>query len=147
MSPYEAVVVACRPAKKLMEHKRKLERKADDKKAREEERKRKAAAERAKREKADGEPKKPEPSSMPNLGGLFSDPELLKIFQDPELAPAFQDIMANPGNMFKYMNNPKFASLLNLMKTKFMPSGGAQSGTKADTEKQEEKGPTTDDVD
>ncbi|KHJ44714.1 hypothetical protein D918_04949 [Trichuris suis] len=136
------------PAKKLMEHKRKLERKADDRKARQEERYRKAAEEQAKREKADGEAKKPEePSSMPNLGGLFSDPELLKIFQDPELAPAFQDIMANPGNMFKYMNNPKFASLLNLMKTKFMPPGGAQGGANAGTQNQEEKGPTTDDVD
>lgn len=106
-------------AKKIEAHRVKQERKKAEKKLRErQERVKKAqrAYEKA-RAKATKKSKKDEKmGGASGMGGMppFSNPEILEAFRDPEVAAAFQDIMANPGNIMKYQNNPKVMKLVTL---------------------------------
>ncbi|GLH01153.1 Hsc70-interacting protein [Gryllus bimaculatus] len=59
---------------------------------------------------------------------LLNDPEILTAFQDPEVAAAFQDISANPANIIKYQSNPKVATVINKLASKFGGMGGGMGG-------------------
>ncbi|XP_022648844.1 hsc70-interacting protein-like [Varroa jacobsoni] len=121
-------------AKKLHDHKRKLERKRVDKEVRErQERVRRAQEERKKAEGTFSG----SPGGFPGMPGgfygdlqkqlaeLFKDPEVMKAFQDPEVAQAFQDITTNPANMMKYQGNPKVMALVTKLMGKMGIGGGA----------------------
>lgn len=45
-------------------------------------------------------------------GGMGGAEDLLSALNDPEVAAAFQDIMSNPGNISKYLGNPKIMKLV-----------------------------------
>lgn len=125
-------------AKKLMEHKRRMERKREEKEVtakKERVQKAREAAQKARKEQEERDSHRFSggyPGSrgagmggmggmggLGNLGSLFQDPELLQAFQDPEVSAAFADISQNPANMAKYANNPKIQNLLKKMQGKF----------------------------
>lgn len=64
------------------------------------------------------------PFGMPGLGELFNDPEVLNAMKDPEVMAAFQDVAQNPGNIAKYQGNPKVMALITKLSSKF---GGPQA--------------------
>uniref|UniRef100_A0A672HB66 ST13 Hsp70 interacting protein n=1 Tax=Salarias fasciatus TaxID=181472 RepID=A0A672HB66_SALFA len=120
-------------ANKIMEHRRKYERKREEKELREKQERLKKAREehaRAQREEearqfgggyfpgAAGFPGG-NPPGMPGLGELLKDPELLNAMKDPEVMAAFQDVAQNPSNISKYQNNPKIMALVTKLSTKF----------------------------
>jgi len=138
-------------AKKVAEHKRKYERKAEERELRERrERVRRAQEARKKaQEEAEaaagpggmpggfpgGMPGGGMPGGMPfNMGGgagggpdlsaLFSDPEVMAAMQDPEVMQAFSDVSQNPANMAKYENNPKIKRVIEKLSGKFGGMGG-----------------------
>ncbi|XP_059408660.1 hsc70-interacting protein-like isoform X2 [Carassius carassius] len=125
-------------ANKIVEHRRKYERKREEREIRaRQERVKKAREEheRAQREEearqqaggarggfpggAGGAP----PFGMPGLNELFNDPEVLMAMQDPEVMAAFQDVAQNPANISKYQSNPKILAVINKLSSKF---GGQQ---------------------
>ncbi|XP_005808871.1 hsc70-interacting protein [Xiphophorus maculatus] len=121
-------------ANKIMEHRRKYERKREEKEIKEKQERIKKAREehvRAQREEearqfgggffpgAAGFPGGVPPGGMPGLGELFKDPELLNAMKDPEVMAAFQDVAQNPANISKYQNNPKIMALVTKLSTKF----------------------------
>ncbi|XP_075544388.1 putative protein FAM10A4 [Dermacentor variabilis] len=125
-------------AKKLQEHRRKWERKREERELKERaERVRKAREEQQRKyeqqqkEQLDdddlgGMPGFPGgmPGGMPGgLGDCLQDPEILAAFQDPEVAAAFQDISRNPLNIGKYQSNPKIKNIMAKMAAKM----GAQA--------------------
>uniref|UniRef100_A0A8C9X2G2 ST13 Hsp70 interacting protein n=1 Tax=Sander lucioperca TaxID=283035 RepID=A0A8C9X2G2_SANLU len=59
------------------------------------------------------------PAGMPGLGELLKDPELLNAMKDPEVMTAFQDVAQNPANISKYQNNPKIMALVTKLSSKF----------------------------
>ncbi|XP_040919004.1 hsc70-interacting protein isoform X2 [Toxotes jaculatrix] len=121
-------------ANKIMEHRRKYERKREEKEIREKQERIKKAREehvRAQREEearqfggpgffpgAAGFPGGA-PAGMPGLGELLKDPELLNAMKDPEVMAAFQDVAQNPSNISKYQNNPKIMALVTKLSAKF----------------------------
>ncbi|XP_048847099.1 hsc70-interacting protein-like [Brienomyrus brachyistius] len=126
-------------ANRIIEHRRKYERKREEREIRErQERVKKAKEEhvRAQREQEarqqaggtpggfPGFPGGAPPFGMPGLGDLLNDPELLMAMKDPEVMAAFQDVAQNPANITKYQNNPKVMALISKLSTKF---GGAQA--------------------
>ncbi|XP_038612129.1 hsc70-interacting protein [Tachyglossus aculeatus] len=58
-------------------------------------------------------------AGMPGLNEILSDPEVLAAMQDPEVMVAFQDVAQNPANMSKYQNNPKVMNLISKLSAKF----------------------------
>ncbi|ELW64446.1 Hsc70-interacting protein [Tupaia chinensis] len=50
---------------------------------------------------------------------ILSDPEVLAAMQDPEVMVAFQDVAQNPANMSKYQSNPKVMNLISKLSAKF----------------------------
>ncbi|XP_024056176.1 hsc70-interacting protein [Terrapene carolina triunguis] len=128
-------------AQKIAEHRRKYERKREEKeikerlervkKAREEHEK--AQREEEARQQAGGAPfggfpggfpggmpgGMPGMAGMPGLNEILSDPEVLAAMQDPEVMVAFQDVAQNPANMSKYQNNPKVMNLISKLSAKF----------------------------
>ncbi|XP_056309429.1 hsc70-interacting protein [Danio aesculapii] len=126
-------------ANKIIDHRRKYERKREEREIRaRQERVKKAREEheRAQREEearqqagggggagAGGFPGFPGgagfPGGMPGFNNLFNDPEVLMAMQDPEVMAAFQDVAQNPANIAKYQSNPKIMALINKLSSKF----------------------------
>uniref|UniRef100_A0A914I6D2 STI1 domain-containing protein n=1 Tax=Globodera rostochiensis TaxID=31243 RepID=A0A914I6D2_GLORO len=119
-------------AKKLQEHERTNQRRAEEKDQRERlERVRRAqeANKRAKERATENE----EPEEEGHFGmGMFTelfkelsdDPELLNaIKNDPSLIQKLMEIMQNPANMMKYMNDPNVQKILGKLGNKFGASG------------------------
>lgn len=119
-------------ARKLEEHRRKYERKRAEKDMKEKlERARHMREEHAKAAAAATETSGDDGGGAPGMGDFYqflNDPEILQAFQDPEVAAAFQDISANPANIIKYQNNPKIASIINKLASKFGGGGGGGFG-------------------
>ncbi|XP_037113437.1 hsc70-interacting protein isoform X2 [Syngnathus acus] len=130
-------------ANRIIEHRRKYERKREEREIKEkQERIKKAREEHAKAQKEEearggaggagagffpggtgfpgGFPGGA--AGMPGLNDLLQDPELLTAMQDPEVMAAFQDVAQNPANIAKYQNNPKVMALVTKLSSKF---GGA----------------------
>ncbi|KAM3598824.1 uncharacterized protein V6R79_023089 [Siganus canaliculatus] len=123
-------------ANKIIEHRRKYERKREEKEIKEKQERIKKAREehaRAQREEearqsgggffpgAAGAAGFPggAPPGMPGLGDFLKDPELLNAMKDPEVMAAFQDVAQNPANIAKYQNNPKIMALVTKLSAKF----------------------------
>ncbi|XP_037544803.1 hsc70-interacting protein [Nematolebias whitei] len=121
-------------ANKIQEHRRKYERKREEKEIKDKQERIKKAREehaRAQREEearhsgagffpgAGGFPGGAGAAGMPDLGDLFKDPELLNAMKDPEVMAAFQDVAQNPANISKYQNNPKVMALVTKLSSKF----------------------------
>ncbi|KPP56978.1 hsc70-interacting protein-like [Scleropages formosus] len=126
-------------ANKIIEHRRKYERKREEREIREKkERVKKAREEHERARQVRGQPwvlnegrggagafpGGAPPFGMPGLGDLFNDPEVLTALKDPEVMAAFQDVAQNPANIAKYQNNPKIMALINQLSAKF---GGPQA--------------------
>lgn len=120
-------------ANKIMEHRRKYERKKEEKEVREKQERIKKAREEHARAQREEEARQfgggafPGPAGfpgggppgMPGLGELLKDPELLNAMKDPEVMAAFQDVAQNPANISKYQNNPKIMALVTKLSSKF----------------------------
>lgn len=119
-------------ANRIIEHRRKYERKREEKEVKQKQERVKKAREehaRAQREEesrqfggffpgAAGFPGG-NPAGIPGLGDLLKDPELLNTMKDPEVMAAFQDVAQNPSNIAKYQNNPKIMALVSRLSSKF----------------------------
>ncbi|KAG2463682.1 F10A1 protein, partial [Polypterus senegalus] len=128
-------------AQKIVEHRRKYERKREEKEIRERMDRVKKAREEHERAQREEEERRQasgahgggfpggagfpgaSPFNMPGLNEIFSDPEVLMAMKDPEVMAAFQDVAQNPANISKYQGNPKIMNLMNKLSAKF---GGAQ---------------------
>ncbi|XP_039972263.1 hsc70-interacting protein isoform X2 [Xiphias gladius] len=119
-------------ANKIMEHRRKYERKREEKDLREKQERIKKAREEHARAQREEEARQfggffpgpagfpgGAPAGMPGLGELLKDPELLSAMKDPEVMAAFQDVAQNPANIAKYQNNPKIMALVTKLSAKF----------------------------
>ncbi|XP_075940988.1 hsc70-interacting protein [Anarhichas minor] len=132
-------------ATKIIEHRRKYQRKRDEKEVKEKQERVKKAREEHARAQREEEARQsgggggggsgggggggffpgpagfPEgaPAGMPGLGELLKDPELLNAMKDPEVMTAFQDVAQNPANISKYQNNPKIMALVTKLSSKF----------------------------
>ncbi|XP_040262488.1 hsc70-interacting protein [Bufo bufo] len=131
-------------AQKIVEHKRKYERKRQEKEINERKERLKKAKEEHERAQREEEARRqagaqfggfPEgfPGGMPGMAGGFpggmagmpgvseilSDPEVLTAMQDPEVMAAFQDVAQNPANISKYQSNPKVMNLISKLSSKF----------------------------
>ncbi|XP_012708418.1 hsc70-interacting protein [Fundulus heteroclitus] len=120
-------------ANKILEHRRKYERKREEKEIKEKQERIKKAREEHARAQREEEARQfgggffPGPSGfpggapagMPGLGELFTDPELLNAMKDPEVMAAFQDVAQNPANISKYQSNPKIMALVTKLSAKF----------------------------
>ncbi|XP_024128317.1 hsc70-interacting protein [Oryzias melastigma] len=122
-------------ANKIIEHRRKYERKREEREIKDRQERIKKAREehaRAQREEetrhfgagAGGFPGAAGfpgggPAGMPGLGDLLKDPEVLNAMKDPEVMAAFQDVAQNPANISKYQNNPKIMALASKLSSKF----------------------------
>ncbi|VEL17005.1 unnamed protein product [Protopolystoma xenopodis] len=118
---YEAIKLLEPKHKLIIEHKRKYERKREDKldkQRRERARKAREAAEQAYKDNDSG------PSCPDNAEDIFSDPELTASLQDPEVMAAFVDLMKNPSSISKYASNPKIMKSV----TKLKNFGGGMGG-------------------
>ncbi|KAI3360104.1 hypothetical protein L3Q82_014426 [Scortum barcoo] len=120
-------------ANKIIEHRRKYERKREEKDIREKQERIKKAREEHARAQREEEARQfgggffPGPAGfpggaqagMPGLGEFLKDPELLNAMKDPEVMAAFQDVAQNPANIAKYQNNPKIMALVTKLSAKF----------------------------
>ncbi|XP_030591195.1 hsc70-interacting protein isoform X2 [Archocentrus centrarchus] len=120
-------------ANKIMEHRRKYERKREEKEIKEKQERIKKAREEHARAQREEEARQagggffPGPAGfpggaapgMPGLGEFLKDPELLNAMKDPEVMAAFQDVAQNPANIAKYQNNPKIMALVTKLSSKF----------------------------
>ncbi|XP_077358512.1 hsc70-interacting protein isoform X2 [Festucalex cinctus] len=119
-------------ANRIIEHRRKYERKREEREIKEkQERVKKAREEHARAQKeeeargAGGGGPRTFPgfpggaAGMPGLNDLLQDPELLTAMQDPEVMAAFQDVAQNPANIANYKSHPKIMALLTKLGTKF----------------------------
>ncbi|XP_043493226.1 putative protein FAM10A4 [Polistes fuscatus] len=90
-------------ARKIEEHKRKKERKLEEKL------KQTTEDENVKKAKEE----KPAKANVEEGASQFlKDPELLESFLDPEVLEAFKDIDANPSNFLKYCQNKKIVAFI-----------------------------------
>ncbi|TRY54942.1 hypothetical protein DNTS_020705 [Danionella cerebrum] len=119
-------------ANKIMEHRRKYERKREEREIRaRQERVKKAREEHEKAQREEDARQQAGgahggfpggagfPGGMPGLNNLFNDPEVLMAMQDPDVMAAFQDVAQNPANIAKYQSNPKIMALINKLSSKF----------------------------
>jgi len=120
-------------ANKIMEHRRKYERKKEEKDIKEKQERLKKAREEHARAQREEEARQfgggffpgpagfpgGAPPGMPGLGELLKDPEVLNAMKDPEVMVAFQDVAQNPANIAKYQNNPKIMALVTKLSAKF----------------------------
>ncbi|NWU65119.1 F10A1 protein, partial [Pterocles burchelli] len=126
-------------AQKIAEHRRKYERKREEKEIKERMERVKKAREEHERAQREEEARRQAggaqfggfpgilflsgfpwaaPGGMPGLNEILSDPEVLVAVQDPEVMAAFQDVVQNPANMSKYQNNPKVMNLISKLSAK-----------------------------
>ncbi|NWR78935.1 F10A1 protein, partial [Centropus bengalensis] len=121
-------------AQKIAEHRRKYERKREEKEIKERMERVKKAREEHERAQREEEARRQAggaqfggfpggfpfgmPGGMPGLNEILSDPEVLVAMQDPEVMTAFQDVVQNPANMSKYQNNPKVMNLISKLSAK-----------------------------
>ncbi|XP_056609836.1 hsc70-interacting protein isoform X2 [Triplophysa dalaica] len=131
-------------ANKIIDHRRKYERKREEREIRTRQERVKKAREEHEKAHKEQEARQPSgggaqggfpgfpggagfpggsPFGMPGLDGLLKDPEVLMAMQDPEVMAAFQDVAQNPANIAKYQSNPKIMALINKLSSKF---GGEQ---------------------
>ncbi|XP_069052992.1 hsc70-interacting protein [Lepisosteus oculatus] len=127
-------------ANKIAEHRRKYERKREEREIREKRDRVKKAREEHERAQREEEARQQSsgahggfpggagfpggvPFGMPGLNEIFNDPEVLMAMKDPEVMAAFQDVAQNPANISKYQSNPKIMALITKLSAKF---GGAQ---------------------
>lgn len=117
-------------AKKIEEHKRKYERKRAEKEQHERvERVRRAREEHAKASAAQQQNLGDDiGSDASSIFGLLNDPELMEAFKDPEVSAAFQEISKNPASYMKYQSNPKIATIINKMASKYSNMTGGFGG-------------------
>ncbi|NXU74068.1 F10A1 protein, partial [Oreotrochilus melanogaster] len=128
-------------AQKIAEHRRKYERKREEKEIKERMERVKKAREEHERAQREEEARRqaggaqfggfpggfpgampggmPGMAGMPGLNEILSDPEFLAAMQDTEVMLAFQDVAQNPANMCKYQNNPKVMNLISKLSAKF----------------------------
>ncbi|XP_070704740.1 hsc70-interacting protein [Pempheris klunzingeri] len=120
-------------ANKIIEHRRKYERKREEKEIKEKQERVKKAREEHARAQREEEARQSgggffpgpagfpggAPAGMPGLGDFLKDPELLNAMKDPEVMAAFQDVAQNPANIAKYQNNPKIMALVTKLSAKF----------------------------
>ncbi|CAI5674619.1 unnamed protein product [Oreochromis niloticus] len=120
-------------ANKIIEHRRKYERKREEKEIKEKQERIKKAREEHARAQREEEARQAGggffPGGFPGgagagpgmagLGELLKDPELLNAMKDPEVMAAFQDVAQNPANIAKYQNNPKIMALVTKLSSKF----------------------------
>lgn len=125
-------------ANKIIEHRRKYERKREEKEIKEKQERVKKAREEHARAQREEEARQfggggggggffpgpagfpgGAPAGMPGLGDFLKDPELLNAMKDPEVMAAFQDVAQNPANIAKYQNNPKIMALVTKLSAKF----------------------------
>lgn len=120
-------------ANKISEHRRKYERKREEKEVREKQERIKKAREEHARAQREEEARQAgggffpgpagfpggAPAGMPGFGDFLKDPELLNAMKDPEVMAAFQEVAQNPANIAKYQNNPKIMALVTKLSTKF----------------------------
>ncbi|KAF0032434.1 hypothetical protein F2P81_014724 [Scophthalmus maximus] len=120
-------------ANKIMEHRRKYERKREEREVKEKQERIKKAREEHARAQRDEEGRQfgggffpgpagfpgGAPPGMPGLSELLTDPELLNAMKDPEVMAAFQDVAQNPANISKYQSNPKVMALVTKLSAKF----------------------------
>jgi suppressor of tumorigenicity protein 13 len=108
-------------AKKILEHKRKYARKAEEKEIRQRMRRVKKAREAYERAKQE------EPAQTSDYGfspeDMVNDPDLLEMLKDPEVMQAMNEIMVDQSKMAKYANNPKIRTVLEKMQSKFYGGG------------------------
>lgn len=120
--------------KKIFEHKRKHERKLEEREERKRQERRKRAQEAYEKSKA--EPKSccaedDECDAQSGAGGIpafLNDPEIMTAFKDPEVMKAFAEVSQNPMNMAKYQNNPKVMKVLEKLASK-MGTGQGMPGS------------------
>ncbi|KAF7459685.1 Hypothetical predicted protein [Marmota monax] len=130
-------------AQKIAEHRRKYERKREEREIKERIERVKKAQEEHERAQREEEARRqagaqfgsfpggfpggrpgmgggmPGMAGMPGLNEILSDPEVLAAMQDPEVMVAFQDVAQNPANMSKYQSNPKVMNLISKLSAKF----------------------------
>ncbi|XP_032393150.1 hsc70-interacting protein [Etheostoma spectabile] len=120
-------------ANKIIEHRRKYERKREERDVKQKQERIKKAREEHARAQREEEGRQfgggffpgpagfpgGAPAGMPGLGELLKDPELLNAMKDPEVMTAFQDVAQNPANISKYQNNPKIMALVTKLSSKF----------------------------
>ncbi|XP_059203042.1 hsc70-interacting protein [Centropristis striata] len=120
-------------ANKIIEHRRKYERKREEKDVKEKQERIKKAREEHARAQREEEARQfgggffpgpagfpgGAPPGMPGLGELLKDPEVLNAMKDAEVMAAFQDVAQNPANISKYQNNPKIMALVSKLSSKF----------------------------
>lgn len=103
-------------AKKIEQHKLKQERKKIEREERQRKERIRKAQEANRKAREEGVHAEAHasagtgPSGADFMGGDAGD--FLNAFKDPEVAAAMQDILQNPGNISKYMGNPKIMNLL-----------------------------------
>uniref|UniRef100_A0A4W2GMQ8 STI1 domain-containing protein n=2 Tax=Bos TaxID=9903 RepID=A0A4W2GMQ8_BOBOX len=117
-------------AQKIAEHRRKYERKREEREIKERIERVKKAWEEHERAQREEEARRQSgsqygsfpggfPGGMPGLNEILSDPEVLAAMQDPKVMVAFQDVAQNPANMSKYQSNPKVMNLISKLSAKF----------------------------
>lgn len=115
-------------ARKIEEHKRKKERKIQEKLERERQERLRKARESAKIYEENTRTSQTDSSGdtagMGDFYKFLNDPDVLQAFMDPEVAEAFKEISTNPTNILKYQSNPKIMAFINKMASKFGGAGG-----------------------
>ncbi|XP_034045300.1 hsc70-interacting protein [Thalassophryne amazonica] len=120
-------------AHKIFEHRRKYERKREEKEIKEKQDRIKKAREEHERAQREEQARQsgggffPGSAGFPGgaaggmagFGEFLNDPELLSAMKDPEVMAAFQDVAQNPANISKYQNNPKIMTLVTKLSAKF----------------------------
>lgn len=104
-------------ANKILEHRRKYERKREEKLSRVRLERIKRAREEQARARRQEEAR--QAAGLPNFESLLSDPEVLVAVKDPEVLAAFADVSLNPDNIDKYHSNPKIMDIINKLSSKF----------------------------
>ncbi|XP_029014562.1 hsc70-interacting protein [Betta splendens] len=122
-------------ANKIIEHRRKYERKREEREIRQKQERVKKAREEHARAQREEEARQGggaggffpgsagfpggAAAGMPGLGDFLKDPEILNAMKDPDVMAAFQDVAQNPANIAKYQNNPKIMALVTKLSSKF----------------------------
>ncbi|CAF0892856.1 unnamed protein product [Adineta ricciae] len=138
-------------AKKLGEHKRKYERRREEKeiqakrerirkaqeayaKAQHEEDERRAREQQARFAGGQQYPGFPggmggmDEADLGGLGAVMNDPEILEALQDPDVQKAFADVSTDPSKLAAHQSNPKVRKVMEKLAKKFGGAGGPMSG-------------------